>query len=180
MIDSIYPKALKSIFLFFALGLSAVCLMLSLSEVGLHQYLKYKADDYVKTTLKVQRFHYPTTNSGRPLSQHLMAHGTVDGVAVKIPLKSLLNKIRKLPREERSEVLMKEEKSVPIYKRKSDFTSMLFNGRSLRFVELDFFKNGSSRARYVFLVTLISSPVLFLWFRKEIRKRIKSPATTAP
>ena len=68
--------------------------------------------------------------------------GTVEGVAVRIPLKSL----------------MKEEKSVPIYKRKSAFTSTLFNGRSLRFVEADFFENGSRRAWHVFLLTLISTP----------------------
>jgi hypothetical protein len=180
MMDMIFPKALRSILLFFALGVSAIYLMLSLSEVGLHQYLKYKADGYDKRTLEVERFQYPTTGAGRPLSRHLMAHGTVDGVAVRVPLKSLLIKIRKLPREERAGVLMKEGKSVPIYKRKSDITSTLFNGRSLRFVEADFFENGSSRAWYVFLLTMISTPVLFLLFRGEIRKRVKSPATTAP
>jgi hypothetical protein len=163
-------KAGKIIFLFFVTGVSACFLMLSLTEIALHQYLKSKAADYVKTTFEVDHFHYPMRKSGRTLAKHLMAHGTVDGEPVTVALKSVRIRIDNTPRAQRGEKLMNESKVVPIYKRRSDVTSTLFQGRSLKFVEADYFENGSPRAWPFFLTTLITCPLFFLWFKTEARE----------
>lgn len=160
----------KVLLIFLGAGVSALYLMLSLTEIALHQYFKSKSHDYVKTTFIVDHYHHPMWMAGRGRSQKLLATGTVDGDQVKIPLKSLLSRIQKFPRKDRIQRLRMESKTVPVYKRKSDITSRTFQGRSLSIVEADYFENGSHNAWHYFLTTLIITPLLFLWCRAAARK----------
>ena len=150
------------ILVFFASMLSAVFLLQSAADVGLFAYLRCNAGSYQKSSLEVDHLFAP-----RRRTSHVMAQGTVDGEHVKVALKSLYSRTHHLTPRERAASLKAAGRSVPIYKRKDGETSeVIIQGRSLGYVEAEFFEGGSRRATIVFGLTLILTPVLFFLTRR--------------
>ncbi|WP_264510494.1 hypothetical protein [Luteolibacter rhizosphaerae] len=148
--------------MFFASMLSAVFLLQSAADVGLFAYLRCNAGSYQKSSLEVDHLFAP-----RRRTSHVMAQGTVDGEHVKVVLKSLYSRTHHLTPRERAASLKAAGRSVPIYKRKDGGGSeSLIQGRSLDYVEADFFEHGSRRSAIVFGVTLILTPLLFFLTRR--------------
>jgi hypothetical protein len=151
--------------------LSGVFMMISLSEIALAQYFRINRSKYSKAMLRVEKFSFPLTSHGRPLAENLMASGTIEGELVRLPLNSLKMRILKLPRSERARSLRYLGKEVPGYwSSDPDTTGVLFNGRSLRFVEADYFENGHPTANAVFALSLVASCFLGWQARVLIRR----------
>lgn len=160
------------------LMLSGVFLLESLTEIALVQYFRGNLAKYRKVLLHVDELSFPLTSDGRPLGKYLMASGTIDGEAVRVPLKSLKNRITHLPPGDRARVLRELDKDILGYMSLDpDVGTLLLKGRSRKFVEADYFENGDPTANWVFAVSFIASCFLGWQARVLIRRNCEEELT---
>ena len=109
-----------------------------------------------------------------------MASGTIAGEAVRVPLKSLKNKITHLPPGDRARVLREFDKDIPGYMSSDPaMFTWLLKGRSRQFVEADYFEDGHPTANAVFAVSLVASCFLG-WQARVLFRRDRAKELTEP